>query len=74
MSSLYELKGSSSRNAVRMAIGQLLDYRRHVPPKDARLVVVLPERPEDDLADLIESAGMGLVYEDGDKFVGWPVA
>ncbi|MFF1658096.1 hypothetical protein [Streptomyces sp. NPDC058255] len=56
-----------------MAIGQLLDYRRHVPPKDARLVVVLPERPEDDLAGLIESAGMGLVYEDGDKFVGWPV-
>ncbi|MDH6586261.1 hypothetical protein M2161_005367 [Streptomyces sp. SAI-133] len=70
---LYELKGSSSRNAVRMALGQLLDYRRHIPPKDARLVVVLPERPEDDLASLIESAGMGLVYEDGDKFVGWPV-
>lgn len=71
---LYELKGSSSRNAVRMAIGQLQDYRRHVPPKDAQLVVLLPERPVDDLAELVESAGMKLVYEDGDKFVGWPVA
>ncbi|WP_416959463.1 hypothetical protein [Streptomyces sp. Agncl-13] len=69
---LYELKGSSSRNAVRMAVGQLLDYRRHIPPKSAKLVVVLPKQPEDDLADLVESAGMKLVYEDGDNFVGWP--
>ena len=71
---LYELKGSSSRNAVRMAVGQLQDYRRHIPPKDAQLVVLLPERPVDDLAELVESAGMTLVYEDGDKFVGWPIA
>ncbi|MFM9368150.1 hypothetical protein [Streptomyces sp. Da 82-17] len=71
---LYELKGSSSRNAVRMAIGQLHDYSRHIPPKDARLVVLLPERPVDDLAELVAHAGMALVYEDGDKFVGWPVA
>ncbi|MEU3613127.1 hypothetical protein ABZ725_12580 [Streptomyces sp. NPDC006872] len=68
---LYELKGSSSRNAVRMAIGQLQDYRRHIPPKDAQLVVLLPERPVDDLAELVESAGMTLVYEDDDKFIGW---
>ncbi|MEU2179710.1 hypothetical protein [Streptomyces thermolilacinus] len=71
---LYELKGTSSRNAVRMAIGQLLDYRRHIPPKDAQLVVLLPERPADDLAELVESAGMSLVYEDGDKFIGWTAA
>ncbi|MFK0108526.1 hypothetical protein [Streptomyces sp. NPDC091217] len=71
---LYELKGSSSRNAVRMAIGQLLDYRRHIPPKDAQLVVLLPERPVDDLGELIESAGMKMVYEDDDKFVGYPAA
>ncbi|MFI2077668.1 hypothetical protein [Streptomyces triculaminicus] len=71
---LYELKGSSSRNAVRMAIGQLLDYRRHIPTEDARLVVLLPERPADDLQELVKSAGMALVYEDGDKFTGWPIA
>ncbi|MEV0413946.1 hypothetical protein AB0I68_24835 [Streptomyces sp. NPDC050448] len=70
---LYELKGTSSRNAVRMAIGQLHDYRRHIPPTDAQLVVLLPERPVDDLAELVTSAGMALVYEDGDKFIGWPV-
>ncbi|GGZ96610.1 hypothetical protein GCM10010329_17280 [Streptomyces spiroverticillatus] len=71
---LYELKGSSSRNAVRFAIGQLHDYSRHIPPKDARLVVLLPERPVDDLAELITHAGMELVFEDGDKFSGWPLS
>lgn len=68
---LYELKGSSGRNAVRMAIGQLHDYGRHIPKKDARLVVTLPEKPVDDLAELIAHAGMELVYEDGDQFIGW---
>ncbi|MEU8680779.1 hypothetical protein [Streptomyces sp. NPDC048611] len=68
---LYELKGSSGRNAVRMAIGQLHDYSRHMPKKDARLVVMLPEKPVDDLAELVVHAGMELAYEDGDKFIGW---
>lgn len=68
---LYELKGSSGRNAVRMAIGQLHDYSRHMPKKDTRLVVVLPEKPVDDLAELVVHAGMELAYEDGDKFIGW---
>ncbi|MFD9789636.1 hypothetical protein ACFWXK_01670 [Streptomyces sp. NPDC059070] len=71
---LYELKGTSSRNAVRMAIGQLYDYSRHIPKKDARLVVLLPEKPVDDLAELVAHAGMELVYEDGDKFIGWSAA
>lgn len=68
---LYELKGSSGRNAVRMAIGQLHDYSRHMPKKDTRLVVVLPEKPVDDLTELVVHAGMELAYEDGDKFIGW---
>ncbi|MEL3944489.1 hypothetical protein [Streptomyces sp. LNU-CPARS28] len=71
---LYELKGSSGRNAVRMAIGQLHDYSRHIPNKDAQLVVMLPEKPVDDLAELVAHAGMELVYEDGDKFIGWTAA
>ncbi|MFD9859748.1 hypothetical protein [Streptomyces alboflavus] len=69
---LYEIKSKSDRGAVRAAIAQLLDYRRHIPPKDARLVVLLPARPHDDLLDLVDSAGMALIYEDGNKFVGWP--
>lgn len=57
---LYEVKASSTRNAVRAAIGQLLDYRRFVtPPVDC--TVVLPEAPADDLIELVHDLGFGLV-------------
>ncbi|MGX1884437.1 hypothetical protein [Streptomyces sp. NPDC055287] len=69
---LYEIKGQNDRRAVRSAISQLIDYRRHIPPRDARLAVLLPERPHEDLRHLVESVGMALVYEDGDDFIGWP--
>lgn len=65
---LYEAKNSASRGNVRMAIGQLLDYKRHVPVTDLRCVVLLPERPSDDLCDLIASAGMGLAHQTRDGF------
>jgi 5-methylcytosine-specific restriction protein A len=71
---LYEIKSKSDRGSVRAAIAQLIDYRRHIPPKDAQLAVLLPERPHEDLRDLVDSAGMALVYENGDKFTGWPIA
>ncbi|MEU8989979.1 hypothetical protein AB0C98_26710 [Streptomyces sp. NPDC048558] len=71
---LYEIKSKSDRGAVRAAIAQLIDYRRHIPPKDARLGVLLPGCPHEDLRDLVDSAGMALVYENGDKFTGWPLA
>ena len=42
---LIEAKNSDSREALRMAIGQLYDYRRfHEPP--VRLAVLLPHQPE----------------------------
>ncbi|WP_370420353.1 hypothetical protein AB8O64_19790 [Streptomyces sp. QH1-20] len=71
---LYEIKGNISRNAIRMAIGQLIDYGRHINPKPEHLVVLLPEKPDHDLCALVEAGGMALVYEDGDKFSGWPVS
>ncbi len=70
---LYELKGNSSRQSVRMAIGQLLDYRRHVIPACPAIAVLLPEEPKEDLQDLLESAKIALVYRDGDSFTGYPV-
>ncbi|WP_157751839.1 restriction endonuclease [Actinoplanes derwentensis] len=60
---LYEAKAVSTREAVRCAIGQLLDYRRHIESKDARLVVLLPVQPAGDLLSLIHSCGMSCVYE-----------
>ncbi|MFF5110538.1 hypothetical protein [Streptosporangium sp. NPDC000509] len=70
---LYEVKGNSSRQSVRMAIGQLLDYRRHVTPACPAVAILLPEKPKEDLRDLLELEKIALVYRDGDNFVGYPV-
>jgi 5-methylcytosine-specific restriction protein A len=60
---LYEAKGTATRVAVRQAIGQLFDYRRHIPRPLSRLALLLPHRPNDDLVDLITGLGMACVYE-----------
>lgn len=65
---LYEAKSIASRNDVRLALGQLYDYRRHVPVKDLRSSVLLPQRPSADLRDLLTDAGLGVVYRDGKTF------
>ncbi|MCA2216325.1 hypothetical protein [Jidongwangia harbinensis] len=62
---LYEAKGTATRNAVRLAIGQLYDYQRHLPSKTASLAVLLPERPADDLVDLLHACKIACVYENG---------
>ena len=62
---LYEAKGTAVRNSIRLAIGQLLDYKRHIDVPELRLTLLLPARPTDDLLNLISSVGMGCVYEDG---------
>jgi hypothetical protein len=59
---LYEAKGSISRDAIRMAVGQLLDYRRHLNETTPDLLVLLPDRPSDDLLAYITSCGMSCVY------------
>ncbi|GAA0236207.1 hypothetical protein GCM10009527_035880 [Actinomadura nitritigenes] len=69
---LYELKGTSTREAVRMAIGQLLDYRRHVTPPNPSLGILLPSEPDDDLKGLLDELGIMLTYWDGKAFVGAP--
>ena len=58
---LIEAKGSVSRDSIRMAIGQVFDYRRFADSKTA-LAILLPELPRPDLIDLIKSAGVGLIY------------
>jgi hypothetical protein len=70
---LYEAKSRSDRENVREAIAQLADYRRHVRPAREHCAVLLPNRPNDDLCDLIESQGLALVYEEDGAFRGWPV-
>lgn len=60
---LYEAKGTATRGAIRTAIGQLLDYRRHIDRDNVRLAILLPHRPSEDLVDLVTSLGIALVAE-----------
>lgn len=60
---LYEAKGTATRDAVRTAIGQLLDYRRHIDRDDLRLAVLLPHLPSDDLINLVTGLGLTVVAE-----------
>lgn len=56
-----------ARAKVREAIGQLLDYRRHITPPPETCTVLLPTDPGEDLTELIHSCGFDLVYLEGSK-------
>jgi 5-methylcytosine-specific restriction protein A len=72
---LYEAKGQTTRANVRMAIGQLADYRRHIPNKEGLCVaVLLPGEPTADVQDLLAAEGVALVYQTEGGFFGWPIA
>ncbi|MFD9140429.1 hypothetical protein ACIF6H_11465 [Streptomyces microflavus] len=72
---LYEAKGLTTRANIRMAIGQLADYRRHVPGDTVpRGAVLLPSEPSPDLKDLLAAESVALVYQTEDGFAGWPLA
>ncbi|MER5222500.1 hypothetical protein [Streptomyces flaveus] len=66
---LYSVKGESSRDEIRMAIGQLKDYVRHIKPANPKLAVLLPEEPHEDLQDLLDREGISLVYQNGEQYV-----
>lgn len=64
---LYEAKGDIKRTSVRMAIGQLLDYRRF-EPATMGLAVLLPRKPPPDLVKLIRSVPAAAVWRTRDGF------
>lgn len=59
---LYEAKGSSGRSHVRLALGQLLDYRRHIEGAQM-LAVLLPQKPTPDLLDLLEQNSVECAWQ-----------
>ncbi|MGW5353657.1 hypothetical protein ACWERV_24480 [Streptomyces sp. NPDC004031] len=76
---LYEAKGSSSREDVRMALGQILDYSRYVKSAEhegePKRVILLPTAPSPDLYSLLDRYEVGVVYRSDDgRFVGDVVA
>jgi hypothetical protein len=64
---LVEAKGSVSREAIRMAIGQLADYRRFVG-NDVVPAVLVPEKPRPDLLALLASQGVEAIWQTGNRF------
>ncbi len=64
---LIEAKGTVTREAIRMAIGQLLDYRRFVTPSP-RLAVLVPDGLRADLRHLLVSNGIGVIEPVDDGF------
>ena len=64
---LFEAKATARREDVRMAVGQLFDYRRHMPA-GTKLTVLLPSRPSADVLHFIRSVGFSCVYESDEGF------
>ncbi|WP_399088193.1 hypothetical protein ACGH2B_12960 [Streptomyces sp. BBFR2] len=72
---LYEAKGSSSREDVRMALGQILDYSRYVKTPEhegePKRVILLPAAPPADMYTLLDRYDVGVAYRaDDGSFVG----
>lgn len=67
---LIEAKSSSSRTYIRLAIGQLFDYRRHINPQPEKLAILVPTEPQEDLLDLLSDLEIILIYrKDKDTFI-----
>ncbi|MCX5200961.1 restriction endonuclease [Streptomyces sp. NBC_00237] len=66
---LIEAKGTVTREAVRMAIGQLFDYRRYIDPRPD-IALLLPSRPRADLIQLCHSDEVAAfaIWPKGEKF------
>ncbi|MEW2353070.1 restriction endonuclease [Spirillospora sp. NPDC029432] len=57
---LIEAKGTVTREGIRMAIGQLLDYRRYVVAQ--RLALLLPSEPRRDLVELCRELAIDIIW------------
>lgn len=63
---LIEVKSSSETGNVRMAIGQLFDYWFKMKgDEEPHLAILLPERPADEIVDLLQWLDVGLLHRLG---------
>jgi hypothetical protein len=65
---LIEAKAGGSRPEIRMAIGQLADYRRFIEGVKES-AVLLGAKPHPDLLLLLESQGVAAIWRSGDTFL-----
>jgi hypothetical protein len=69
---VIEAKASVSREAIRMGLGQLLDYARFFSPRP-ELAQLLPERPREDLMTLLAEYKVTVIVPTaGDDFEELP--
>lgn len=68
---LIEAKASSSREHIRMAVGQLLDYAFNIEKSYGKLnlAILVPDRPEPKSVRWLSQLGIGLVWEERGSFV-----
>jgi hypothetical protein len=60
---LVEAKGTVERGAIRMAIGQIADYKRFFGEgQPDHLAILVPSEPRKDLCELLFSQGIDLIY------------
>ncbi|MDP9409168.1 MAG: restriction endonuclease [Actinomycetota bacterium] len=64
---LLEAKGTTTREAIRMAVGQLLDYRRFLP-QDTKLALLVPDAVRQDLLSYCHSYGIGVIWPHGGQW------
>ena len=64
---LIEAKSKCTRNQIRLAIGQLYDYKRFVKPK--KMALLVPNKPKKDLIELLHSLKINVIFQsDGGLF------
>lgn len=68
---LIEAKSSASREHIRMAVGQLLDYAFQGKAKlgELHMAMLLPEKPPKDVEAWLDSVGIRLIWPDGKTFL-----
>lgn len=68
---LVEAKGSMSREDIRMAAGQLLDYAFQMRKKfkDPHLAILLPDKPNSDSVKWLEPLGINVIWRSGPSFL-----
>ncbi len=59
---LIEAKADTDRASIRMAIGQLADYRRLFRQRRPRKAILVPEKPNDDLLELLGREHISVIW------------
>jgi hypothetical protein len=67
---LYEAKASATRFDLRLALGQILGYRRYLHGRYKRLAVLLPAEPAEDMIRLLATVDIDVVWRlEGNAFM-----